>query len=79
MTWLCVDYDPELWFPVGEPGTPGYELASADARSICARCPARVDCLALARRLGADYGIWGGLDPAQRRGHRHIDTKSSAG
>src|SRR5580765_1435240 len=65
---LCVGADPELWFPPGEPGSPGYEAMAARGRGICTLCPARRACLELALALGpqAAEGIWGGLDPAQR-------------
>jgi WhiB family transcriptional regulator, redox-sensing transcriptional regulator len=58
---LCAETDPEVFFP--EPGE------SADkARSICAQCPVRADCLtdALARRDVA-FGVRGGLSPVERR------------
>lgn len=58
----CQLGDAETWFPIDEDG-PG----SAEARAGCARCPVRDECLALALRLGADAGIWGGLSSAQRR------------
>lgn len=65
---LCAGADPELWFPAGDPGTPGYERGAAVARGICAVCPVRAVCLELALALGreAREGIWGGLDPDQR-------------
>jgi WhiB family redox-sensing transcriptional regulator len=37
------------------------------AKQVCAACPARVDCLDYALRVSEPLGIWGGLDPAERR------------
>lgn len=64
---LCRGMDPELWFPVGEPGSPGYKAMAAPARVVCADCPVRSACLDWALASGQDEGIWGGLDPAERR------------
>lgn len=36
-------------------------------RSICARCPIWKDCLSYAFQ-NEDYGVWGGLTTAERRG-----------
>lgn len=37
------------------------------ARSICAGCPARRECLAIAMARNEKYGMWGGLTPAERQ------------
>lgn len=34
--------------------------------ALCARCTTREECLEIALRFGADYGIWGGLLPHER-------------
>ena len=67
---LCREYDPELWFPVAEPGTAAYDRLAAPARAVCAACPVRAACLEWADAIQAAYGIFGGLDPAQRRARR---------
>ncbi|NHA69922.1 WhiB family transcriptional regulator [Phycicoccus flavus] len=41
--------------------------AAQRARLVCAGCPIRRRCLAAALLYGEEYGIWGGLDPDQRR------------
>ncbi|WP_157622363.1 WhiB family transcriptional regulator [Nostocoides sp. Soil756] len=41
--------------------------AAHRARSICSGCPIRRKCLAAALLYGEEFGIWGGLDPDQRR------------
>ena len=37
------------------------------AKTICARCPVRVDCLEYAIRIREDHGVWGGLNESERR------------
>jgi len=37
------------------------------ARTICASCPVREMCLEYAIETGQQHGIWGGLDPEERR------------
>ena len=62
-TWaqqaICHGEDPEIFFPShGDPAT--------EARQVCLDCPVRPECLEYA--ITADeWGIWGGLDRAQRR------------
>lgn len=57
---VCASVDPEIWFP--ERGSNG-----ADAKMICATCPVRVECLHDAISNGMTDGIWGGMNPAERR------------
>lgn len=66
---VCRALDPELFFPVGTPGSPAYEAAAAPARAACAGCPVAAECLAEALATGSE-GIWGGLDEADRRALR---------
>ena len=37
------------------------------AKSICAICPVRVECLEYAIRIRESHGIWGGLNELDRR------------
>jgi WhiB family redox-sensing transcriptional regulator len=37
------------------------------AKSICALCPVRQDCLSFALRTAEPHGIWGGLNELERR------------
>jgi WhiB family transcriptional regulator, redox-sensing transcriptional regulator len=63
MAWAddgdCQYADPELWFPA-----PG-ERAEA-AKSICAQCPVKAECLAYAMPRSELEGIWGGTSQRQR-------------
>ena len=63
----CRGLDAELFFPLGRPGSPGFERQAAPARAVCAACPVRARCVEFALARGLDEGIFGGLDPAQRR------------
>lgn len=57
---LCQQADPDAWFPEkGQPVEP--------ARSICAGCPVRAECLAYALATDQRFGIWGGLSERARR------------
>jgi WhiB family redox-sensing transcriptional regulator len=60
---LCATSDPEMFFPPGD-------SPAAGARQICAQCPVRRQCLAYAVAAGEPHGIWGGLDPDERRSLR---------
>lgn len=51
----CVGEDPEIFFP-RHPSS----ADAAKARTVCARCPVRADCLAGAKARGETQGIWGG-------------------
>ena len=56
---LCITTDPEIFPPTGSLAT--------EAQAICAQCPVRSMCLAYAIAAGEPFGIWGGLDPQERR------------
>jgi WhiB family redox-sensing transcriptional regulator len=69
---LCVGSDPEAFFPAADD-------AAAEARSICAACPVRGQCLAYAVTADELFGIWGGLDPQQRRTlRRRVEWRGSS-
>jgi WhiB family redox-sensing transcriptional regulator len=68
----CTDTGPGIFFPPhGDPAT--------EARQICARCPVRDDCLAYALDADERYGIWGGLDPDERRSLRRRQHSRKSG
>lgn len=56
----CVGEDPEIFF--SEQGAPSH-----DAKRICDRCPVAAMCLQAALDQDEEFGIWGGLGPAERR------------
>jgi WhiB family redox-sensing transcriptional regulator len=51
----CRGADPELFFP-------GPGQSEAAARAICAACPIRPECYALALSTSQQFGIWGGVN-----------------
>ena len=60
----CRETDPEAWFPE-QGGGHGAELKKVKA--ICARCPAKLQCLNYALAANEQYGIWGGLTTSERK------------
>jgi WhiB family redox-sensing transcriptional regulator len=58
----CSPDDTAIFFPDGPTVT-----AYKKAKRICRPCPARDDCAAWALRTGQPDGVWGGLDPRERR------------
>lgn len=61
----CADMDPNLFFPIGLMGDAIDQTNLA--KSICAQCPVRGQCLEFALRTHQDYGIWGGRTEDERR------------
>ena len=60
----CRSADPELFFPVSGAGPSLAQIA--EAKTVCARCEVRNECLAFALATGQVYGIWGGTSPEDR-------------
>jgi hypothetical protein len=64
---LCAEVDPEIWFPE-EGGNSKYKTPAAEyAKQLCKACPAMQECRDYAIKYTGLYGIWGGLDPSERR------------
>ena len=65
---LCKGRPARFWFPVVPDGL---RVNAGDpyayGRSICAGCPSKDACLAYALEAGEKTGLWGGLDPAERK------------
>jgi WhiB family redox-sensing transcriptional regulator len=59
----CIDY-PELFYPEGADYVVRNDTASA--KIICRDCPIALQCADYAITAREQYGIWGGLDPAER-------------
>jgi WhiB family transcriptional regulator, redox-sensing transcriptional regulator len=63
MSWeeraRCSEYDPDIFF---DPSA----RVERRAKSICAQCPVRLECLAYALGLRAEFGVWGGLNGKER-------------
>src|SRR4051812_7271740 len=61
----CRDEDPETFFPLGEGETAYGQIDHA--KSICALCAVRTQCLHLALSSDSQHGVWGGLSAKERR------------
>lgn len=72
----CRDTDTELFFPVGT--TAATAAKTEDAKAICARCPVRLDCLRFALHTGEAEGVWGGMDPKERKRLRRRARKEAS-
>jgi hypothetical protein len=91
---ICVgSADPDAWFPP-EPIRSGHDDADAvaarkasyeqTAKTLCAGCPVRNECLALALREEADlppswiHGVRGGTAPWERQNMRRNRQRAAA-
>lgn len=56
----CTEVDPSIFFPgKGEP--------AREAKTVCAGCEVRAECLEYAVDNGERFGVWGGLSERERR------------
>lgn len=79
----CLEWDPELFFPERgtgcRPGTWRYEVyitQIATAKSVCAGCDLRLQCLETG--LDEPVGIWGGLTEDERAELRQQRSRQRA-
>ena len=64
----CRGEDSGLFFPPGEwESREERQARERKAKSICAVCPVRIECLEYAIRIREPHGIWGGLNEIERR------------
>jgi WhiB family redox-sensing transcriptional regulator len=62
----CREADPTVFFhPQNERGAARI-MRDRRAKSICARCPVRIECADYAVRAREPYGVWGGLTEDER-------------
>ncbi|RTL61296.1 MAG: WhiB family transcriptional regulator [Pseudonocardiaceae bacterium] len=66
---LCVQVDPDLFFPETDRGTE-FDRQVTAAKRVCAGCPVRTQCLDYALRVLPE-GIAGGKTPVERHALRH--------
>jgi len=56
-----------LFFPpTGSESAIKHEARESAAKQICSQCPVRRECLEHALQVPERYGIWGGLNEAER-------------
>lgn len=68
---LCRAHDARLWWPRDATERDGRRgdvdlIRESEAKTICARCPVRIECGTWAIEHN-EHGIWGGLTDEQRR------------
>jgi WhiB family redox-sensing transcriptional regulator len=64
----CRGYDANLFFaPSQQESKEEREIRESQAKSVCARCPVREECLDFALATREPHGIWGGLNEIERR------------
>jgi WhiB family transcriptional regulator, redox-sensing transcriptional regulator len=64
----CRGEDTGLFFPPHDTESREERLArERKAKTICAGCPVRIECLEYAIRIRESHGIWGGLSEVERR------------
>jgi WhiB family redox-sensing transcriptional regulator len=61
----CVGYPTDWWF--ADPTLPGGQTKNNRARTLCATCPVRSECLEYAITNREPEGIWGGMNVKERR------------
>ncbi|MDQ8705323.1 WhiB family transcriptional regulator [Streptomyces sp. LHD-70] len=61
----CAHEDPEVFFPDGAAGSAVRDLIVA--KSVCRRCPVRMECLDRALDTGQRTGVWGGTAEEERK------------
>jgi WhiB family redox-sensing transcriptional regulator len=61
----CRHADPELFFPAAHDIVG--EMRAEKAKSLCAGCPVRGQCLAYALETRQKWGVWGGTTQEERQ------------
>ncbi|RRQ25543.1 WhiB family transcriptional regulator [Rhodococcus sp. Eu-32] len=56
----CRGFPVSFFFPLPR------SASSADPKTVCGQCQVRSQCLDFALTMDEPYGIWGGLDRAER-------------
>jgi WhiB family redox-sensing transcriptional regulator len=61
----CRWIDPDLFWPQGE--SVAARKQAEEAKTVCAKCPVRLQCLEWAVEARQDFGVWGGMTERERR------------
>ena len=64
----CIGKPASLFYPTDDVEIDS-RLSNKVAKGICATCPVKAQCLRWALDHRENYGIWGGLDPKERRAY----------
>jgi len=80
MNWraagACLSADPDLFFPISSSGPAERQIARA--KTICAGCRVRRECLEFAITHDQVHGIWGGTTPEDRQRDRRRKRRAAA-
>ena len=80
MNWraagACLSADPDLFFPISSSGPAERQIARA--KTICAGCRVRRECLEFAITHDQVHGIWGGTTPEDRQRERRRKRRAAA-
>jgi WhiB family transcriptional regulator, redox-sensing transcriptional regulator len=80
MSWqtagACLSADPDLFFPISASGPAERQIARA--KTICAGCRVRSECLEFAMTHDQVHGIWGGTTPDDRQRERRRKRRAAA-
>lgn len=71
----CSTVNPDLFFDASEDDP----LAEEQAKLICMGCPVASECLDTAMLAREEYGIWGGMTPAERQRYQSTWTRLKGG
>jgi WhiB family redox-sensing transcriptional regulator len=72
----CLTADPDLFFPISTKGPAEQQIIRA--KTICAGCGVRRECLEFALSHDLVYGIWGGTTPEDRQRARRRKRRAAA-
>jgi WhiB family redox-sensing transcriptional regulator len=61
----CLRADPELFFPLSSVGPSAEQLNQA--KTVCAGCQVRAECLEFALATRQVHGVWGGTSEDERQ------------
>ena len=72
----CREYDPELFFPIGNTG-PAL-LQTEEAKNVCYRCPVMDECGLWALETRIEQGVFGGMSEDERRAIRRRAARNGS-
>jgi WhiB family transcriptional regulator, redox-sensing transcriptional regulator len=79
MSWLdraaCAAMAAQLFFAPDGERPQEREIREAKAKTVCALCPVRAQCLDFALANSIKYGIWGGLNKEERARERRYRAR----
>ena len=62
----CADAEPAVFYPPEDERGLARRRREETAKTYCVRCPVVTECLDHALAVREPYGVWGGLNPAER-------------